>query len=257
MRNIEHDQLSLPGGNLKQLGECNRRTYQWDELDGTPAHVVPDATEGQDISTEHDQSFEAVTGFDDWLWPASESCDLYPAVSNQPIWSYSPHEMRISPSMPYWATHESTTDPISVQSLPASSQDDSVTIKNGSIPTVNDYTLTSQLLECRHTGDMMYAEEQGQDPRETVGTVANVIKIGSVLQNGKFICDEKGCASLTFGRQAELKRHHTTFHAVNKPKFWCHMPACRRRMSAGGEAFHRKDKLMAHIRSMHPSAQQG
>ncbi|KAH8723292.1 hypothetical protein GQ44DRAFT_570872, partial [Phaeosphaeriaceae sp. PMI808] len=73
----------------------------------------------------------------------------------------------------------------------------------------------------------------------------------------KFMCDDERCAGRTFVRQADLRRHHTTLHATNKPNFWCHVALCRRNMSVGGEAFHRKDKLMAHIRSVHPDVQQG
>lgn len=107
----------------------------------------------------------------------------------------------------------------------------------------------------------MYTAEQEQGQAfsavttmtETEDTVA---RIGSILSNGKSACDAEGCAGLTFNRQADLKRHYTTLHANNKPNFWCHVSHCRRSMSAGGKAFHRKDKLMAHIRRMHPDVGQ-
>jgi hypothetical protein len=83
-----------------------------------------------------------------------------------------------------------------------------------------------------------------------------VARIGSVLSNGKFVCDAEGCEIQTFARQAELKRHHTTLHATNKPDFWCQVSTCRRSMTGGGKAFHRKDKLAAHVRSMHSDVQQ-
>ncbi|KAF2736993.1 hypothetical protein EJ04DRAFT_399166, partial [Polyplosphaeria fusca] len=67
----------------------------------------------------------------------------------------------------------------------------------------------------------------------------------------KFVCDVEGCGGQTFARHAELRRHHTTLHASNKPNFWCHVTTCQRSMSGGGRAFHRKDKLVAHVQSMH------
>lgn len=78
-----------------------------------------------------------------------------------------------------------------------------------------------------------------------------VARMGSVLDNGHFVCDDEACAGRTFGRQADLRRHYTTLHAANKPSFWCHVSSCRRSIGGGGKAFHRKDKLMAHVRSMH------
>ena len=100
-------------------------------------------------------------------------------------------------------------------------------------------------------------QEQSQPPStvvETTDTEDTVTNIGSVLNNGKFICDHMDCVGRTFTRQAELRRHHTTLHAANKPEFWCRVSTCRRSMGKGGKAFPRKDKLMAHVRSMHGGA---
>ncbi|KAH8745010.1 hypothetical protein F5883DRAFT_511192 [Diaporthe sp. PMI_573] len=101
-------------------------------------------------------------------------------------------------------------------------------------------------------------QEQGQASSAVTAiteTEDAVARIGSVLDNGKFACDVEGCRGKTFARLAEFRRHHTTHHASNKPNFWCQVSSCRRSMSGGGEAFHRKDNLDAHVRSIHSGAQ--
>jgi hypothetical protein len=44
--------------------------------------------------------------------------------------------------------------------------------------------------------------------------------IGSFHLNGKFKCARPGCARKFFARQAELKRHYDTIHAMHKPAYW-------------------------------------
>jgi hypothetical protein len=65
-------------------------------------------------------------------------------------------------------------------------------------------------------------QEQGQASSAVTAiteTEDAVARIGSVLSNGKFVCDAEGCRGQTFARQAELRRHHTTLHASNKLNF--------------------------------------
>ncbi|OAL52875.1 hypothetical protein IQ07DRAFT_344733 [Pyrenochaeta sp. DS3sAY3a] len=75
---------------------------------------------------------------------------------------------------------------------------------------------------------------------------ASSATMGSILFNGKFKCTEVACANKTFGRRAELQRHHATIHAVEK-WFWCPVPSCSR----SKEPFARKDKLADHVRNIH------
>lgn len=75
--------------------------------------------------------------------------------------------------------------------------------------------------------------------------------IGLVLLIGKLSCVESDCAGLTFGRQAELRRHYHNFHAAHKSNFWCPVSACSRSAVAGAKPFLRKDKLKDHIKSVH------
>jgi hypothetical protein len=75
--------------------------------------------------------------------------------------------------------------------------------------------------------------------------------IGSVLMNGKFKCDHAQCVYKMFSRPAELKRHHATTHASQRPQHWCPVSGCERGMATGTKAFSRKDKLKDHLRQMH------
>lgn len=134
-------------------------------------------------------------------------------------------------------------------------------MQDAPFPDIGIPPLKSHLSDHHYASNAVYTEqEQGQ--ASSVRTVMTkvedaVARIGSVLSNGKFVCDAEGCEGQTFARQAELRRHHTTLHATNKPNFWCSVPACRRSMSGGGNAFHRKDKLAAHVRSMHSGGKEG
>lgn len=73
--------------------------------------------------------------------------------------------------------------------------------------------------------------------------------IGTIRLSGKVVCQHLGC-SQSFGRPAELKRHHATSHAINKPDYWCRRPICDR-SRVGGRPFHRKDKMSEHERKVH------
>lgn len=143
---------------------------------------------------------------------------------------------------------------------PVVSQPDSIAMQGMQLPGTAVDPVTQQLPHLRYAGNAPYAEQKQKQiykARISIPKVDDAVaRIGSVLSNGKFVCDAEGCESKTFARQAELRRHHTTLHAANKPNFWCQVPTCRRSMNSGGEAFHRKDKLAAHVRSIHFDVQQ-
>ncbi|KAJ4361912.1 hypothetical protein N0V83_010853 [Neocucurbitaria cava] len=80
------------------------------------------------------------------------------------------------------------------------------------------------------------------------------ILIGSVFRDGKLKCCFPDCFDKSFGRQAELRRHYDTSHAVYKPEFWCPVTTCGRSALFGRKPFPRKDKLMDHVESMHGDA---
>ena len=143
--------------------------------------------------------------------------------------------------------------PSSMYCAPVVSQSDPFLMQDAIDP------VASFLTQPHHTAGAVNAEQdtrQSHNTRTPISeTVEDVTTIGSVLSNGKLLCAVKGCEGLTFGRQAELRRHHTTLHATIKPNFWCHVSNCRRSKNAGGRAFHGKDKLAAHVKSMHSEAQ--
>jgi hypothetical protein len=119
--------------------------------------------------------------------------------------------------------------------------------------------VASFLPQLHHTADAVDAEHDQHQFHNTTTAMAeieeDVTTIGSVLSNGKLLCAAKGCEGLTFGHQAELRRHHTILHAAIKPNFWCQVSTCGHSENAGGRAFHRKDKLATHVKSIHSDAQ--
>ena len=121
------------------------------------------------------------------------------------------------------------------------------------------HPVTSVFPQLHHTADAVHAKQDKHQSHNITTVVSeieeDVTTIGSVLSNGKLLCAAKGCEGLTFGRQAELRRHHTTLHAAIKPNFWCQVSTCRRSENVGGKPFHRKDKLAAHVKSMHSDTQ--
>ncbi|PVI02947.1 hypothetical protein DM02DRAFT_626332 [Periconia macrospinosa] len=87
----------------------------------------------------------------------------------------------------------------------------------------------------------------------TLNAVAPATPIGLVLLNGTYICTDAACEGRrTYGRYTELKRHHASRHATDKPTFWCEADdSCPRSEAKGNRPFHRKDKLVSHVRTVH------
>ncbi|KAK3168246.1 hypothetical protein OEA41_004692 [Lepraria neglecta] len=64
---------------------------------------------------------------------------------------------------------------------------------------------------------------------------------------GKYVCTEKNCQTAT-AKFADLKRHYSSRHCINKTKYPCSVIGCK----YGGEnGFPRKDKLKSHWKNMH------
>lgn len=90
-----------------------------------------------------------------------------------------------------------------------------------SLPDMAVYPVTSHLPHLRYPGNAAYAEQEQErvhNARTAMTEVDDVVvvRIGSVLSNGKFVYGAEWCGSQTFARQAELRRHHTTLHAANR-----------------------------------------
>lgn len=75
--------------------------------------------------------------------------------------------------------------------------------------------------------------------------------IGTALKNGRFKCNMPQCATKSYKRPAELRRHYNTRHAADKPEFWCEVLHCDRSAGTGGRPFHRKYRLQDHMRKLH------
>ncbi|KAH7390737.1 hypothetical protein BKA66DRAFT_440025 [Pyrenochaeta sp. MPI-SDFR-AT-0127] len=81
--------------------------------------------------------------------------------------------------------------------------------------------------------------------------------IGQVTRLGKFKCLDPGCDDLTFGRQADFKRHYENVHAPRKIEYFCPQEGCSRsRKPVGGKSKgrsfnNRKDKMEEHLRTVH------
>ncbi|KAF1838163.1 hypothetical protein BDW02DRAFT_565204 [Decorospora gaudefroyi] len=84
--------------------------------------------------------------------------------------------------------------------------------------------------------------------------------IGQVTLSGKFKCLDPECDNaddLTFGRQADFKRHYENVHAGRSVEYFCPKDGCPRSKRPGGgkskgRSFKgRKDKMNEHLRTVH------
>jgi hypothetical protein len=66
-----------------------------------------------------------------------------------------------------------------------------------------------------------------------------------------FKCHDPKCASLTFGRWYDFKRHYNGAHAAAPTVYWCDSEGCPRSKGVGDRPFTRKDKVKDHFESMH------
>jgi hypothetical protein len=89
------------------------------------------------------------------------------------------------------------------------------------------------------------------DTSDSDDTEVEVV-IGILLMNGRFKCPKPACNRRSFGRQAELRRHYGNTH-LRKQAFWCKVISCDRSHGLNHHPFHRKDKLVDHVRAMHRS----
>ena len=88
--------------------------------------------------------------------------------------------------------------------------------------------------------------------------LAHVV-VGLLLSNGdarldRYQCPFPTCAEISFGRPAELKRHHASRHkgyGSRKPRYWCPVQGCNRSKTGKRGPFPRKDKMMDHLERIH------
>jgi hypothetical protein len=83
--------------------------------------------------------------------------------------------------------------------------------------------------------------------------------IGHLTTSGKFKCPDLDCSNVSFGRQADLRRHYDHVHADRRFEFFCTFDGCARSKKptskAKGRSFGtREDKMREHMRTVHEKA---
>jgi hypothetical protein len=82
------------------------------------------------------------------------------------------------------------------------------------------------------------------------------VMIGSICATSPpevyvFKCHGAKCASLTFGRWYDFRRHYNGAHAAAPTVYWCDFEGCPRSRGVGDRPFTRKDKVKDHFESIH------
>lgn len=80
--------------------------------------------------------------------------------------------------------------------------------------------------------------------------------IGQVSANGQFVCLYPSCSELSFGRQADFRRHYEHTHVVGKLEYYCPVDGCQRSRKPRGKRTglsfgDREDKMREHFRVVH------
>jgi hypothetical protein len=116
----------------------------------------------------------------------------------------------------------------------------------------------------KHRAASQLPRSSSQSPQPSTSTAGSPISsktvvLGHLLSdvdggNERYQCPFPTCTEVTFGRPAELKRHHASCHkgfGTKKPQYWCPVSGCRRSRAGNGNSFPRKDKMMDHLERMH------
>jgi hypothetical protein len=82
--------------------------------------------------------------------------------------------------------------------------------------------------------------------------------IGHVTSSGKFKCFDANCSDITFGRQADFRRHYDHTHISKKVEYFCTVDGCTRSRKPEGKSKGRsfgarEDKMREHVRTVHRS----
>jgi hypothetical protein len=80
--------------------------------------------------------------------------------------------------------------------------------------------------------------------------------IGHLTVNAKFKCSFSNCYDLSYGRQADLRRHYDHQHADRRLEFFCTFDGCTRSKNPAGKSKgksfgSREDKMKEHYRNVH------
>jgi hypothetical protein len=80
--------------------------------------------------------------------------------------------------------------------------------------------------------------------------------IGFVTSSGKFKCFDPNCQDISFGRQADFRRHYDHTHVSRKVEYYCTFDGCTRSRKPTGKSKGRsfgtrEDKMKEHERTVH------
>ncbi|KAF9691863.1 hypothetical protein EKO04_010086 [Ascochyta lentis] len=92
------------------------------------------------------------------------------------------------------------------------------------------------------------------DSQDTKPVIIGLLLSDGNTRNDRYQCPFSTCTELTFGRPAELKRHHASCHkgyGSKKPQYWCPVSGCDRSKVGHKGSFPRKDKMMDHLERAH------
>jgi hypothetical protein len=84
--------------------------------------------------------------------------------------------------------------------------------------------------------------------------ILGLLIINNDGDNERYECPLPACTGKTFGRAAELKRHHVSCHdgfGNKKAQYWCPVSGCERSKTGDQGSFPRKDKMIDHLERMH------
>lgn len=80
--------------------------------------------------------------------------------------------------------------------------------------------------------------------------------IGHVTLSGKFKCLSTNCDDVSFGRQADFRRHYEHNHVAQRVEYYCIVDGCQRSRKPFGKSKGRgfgarEDKMKEHVRTVH------
>ncbi|KAH7410341.1 hypothetical protein DE146DRAFT_347940 [Phaeosphaeria sp. MPI-PUGE-AT-0046c] len=80
--------------------------------------------------------------------------------------------------------------------------------------------------------------------------------VGHVTLTGKFKCLNAKCHDVSFGRQADFRRHYEHNHAAKRMEYYCIVNGCQRSRKPSGRSKGRgfgarEDKMKEHFRTVH------
>ncbi|KAH7406457.1 hypothetical protein DE146DRAFT_391989 [Phaeosphaeria sp. MPI-PUGE-AT-0046c] len=229
--------FGLPGTPTDQVSEYRSEAFSSNGPGSQLAHTASDADQPY-VQTVHDRDLNLAFDYQPSLYETQGAMDMF-------YWT--------PVAYPYSQPSSSNLAPQSFQNHIRAG---AVKIRSSRPLSFGTHPLNTHVSRQPSPSAVFHTEQQGRGSRTTITEVDDdddeaVTRIGYVLSNRKFVCNHQRCVGQSFGRLTELKRHQTTLHAANKPNFWCHEPTCPRSVGGGDKPFHRKDKLAAHVNSMH------